>query len=101
MGDKGYTAVQLMQIIGEKGIRIIPELAVNGGGEKGSGGIVEALLAVILQNQLAQPKPANGNGTQTQTAPQAKPQPRPATATQTQKPVVERVTPIIPPTLPE
>jgi uncharacterized membrane protein YqiK len=103
IGDRGYTAVQLMQIIGDKGIRIIPELAVNGGGEKG-GGIVDALLAVILQNQLAgQPKPTNGTGGTLTPKPQA--QPRAVTDTQSQKPVVkpivERITPVIPPNLPE
>ncbi len=60
IGQQGYTAVQLMQIIGDKHVRIIPEIAVNGG-EKGSGGITEALLAVILQNQMNTPRPSNGN----------------------------------------
>jgi uncharacterized membrane protein YqiK len=53
MGSQGYTAVQLMQIVGNQGVRIIPDIMVNGG-QGGSGGIVEALLGVILRNQMAQ-----------------------------------------------
>jgi uncharacterized membrane protein YqiK len=54
MGSQGYTAVQLMQIIGERGVRIIPEIAVNGGGSGGNGSLVEALLGIILREQMAQ-----------------------------------------------
>jgi uncharacterized membrane protein YqiK len=60
MGQEGFTAVQLMQIIGDQRVRIIPDIAVNGGGQ-GSGSMVEALLAVILQNQLKQGAPATNS----------------------------------------
>jgi uncharacterized membrane protein YqiK len=69
MGQQGFTAVQLMQIIGEQKVRIIPDIAVNGG--QGGGSIVEALLGVILQNQMNQGNPpANGqtNGSEPQKA---------------------------------
>ena len=65
MGQQGFTAVQLMQIIGDAGVRIIPDIAVNGGGQGGSP--VDALLALILHDQMAD-KPqststsTNGNG---------------------------------------
>jgi len=62
MGSQGYTAVQLMQIIGERGVRIIPEILVNGGGgangQGGNASLVEALLGIILSNQVAE---KNGN----------------------------------------
>lgn len=66
IGAQGYTAVQLMQIIGERGVHIIPEILVNGGANGGNTSMVEALLGVILSNQVQaarQPVPAsNGNG---------------------------------------
>lgn len=76
MGSQGYTAVQLMQIIGERGVRIIPEIAVNGGANGSSGSLVEALLGMIVRDQLAQRVSApasNGNGSNgyTVTAPPA------------------------------
>jgi uncharacterized membrane protein YqiK len=51
LGEQGYTAVQLMQIIGEGHVKIIPDIAVNGAGA-GSGGIAEALLGVILRKEM-------------------------------------------------
>lgn len=76
IGQQGFTAVQLMQIVGERQIRIIPDIMVNGGEKGGSGSMVEALLGVMLQSQLPvvrpvqQPKP-NGNKVQAPAAPQA------------------------------
>jgi uncharacterized membrane protein YqiK len=89
IGGQGYTAVQLMQIIGDKHVRIIPDITVSGG-DKGSN-LVEAMLAIILQNQSITPKPApNGNPvlppkverpasrpTQTQSQPVLPPAPKP------------------------
>jgi uncharacterized membrane protein YqiK len=60
MGQQGFTAVQLMQIIGDQRVRIIPDIAVNGaGGQGGSNGIVEALIGVMLRDQMM----AKTNGT--------------------------------------
>ena len=59
MGTQGYTAVQLMQIVGESNVRIIPEIMVGGGGNgnsAGSGTMVDALLGVMLQQQMGQKK---------------------------------------------
>lgn len=55
MGAQGYTAVQLMQIIGDRSVRIIPDIMVNGG-TSGSNSMVEALLGVILSNQMQTPR---------------------------------------------
>jgi len=63
MGQQGFTAVQLMQIVGDQNVRIIPDIAVNGNGQ--GGGVVEALLGVMLRGELqkvAVPT-SNGNGT--------------------------------------
>lgn len=52
IGAEGYTAVQLMQIIGEESVRIIPDVNVSGDGTSG-GGIADALMAVMLKDNLA------------------------------------------------
>jgi uncharacterized membrane protein YqiK len=52
LGPSAYTTLQLMQVIGERGVRIVPDVAVSG--SNGAGGIVEALTSVLLKNQLAE-----------------------------------------------
>ncbi len=51
LGSRGYTAVQLMQIIGEQGVRVVPDIAVSGNAGGGSG-MAEALLGMVLQQQI-------------------------------------------------
>jgi uncharacterized membrane protein YqiK len=51
LGPQGYTAVQLMQIVGEKAVRVVPDVAVSG---NGSGlGLAEGLLGLLLRDQAA------------------------------------------------
>lgn len=52
LGDQGYTAVQLMQIIGDQGIRVTPEILVNGGANGQGGTLSDALLGLIMREQL-------------------------------------------------
>lgn len=60
IGPEGYTAVQLMQIVGDQKVRIIPEIAVNGSGQ-GGGSLVEALLGVMLRGEMQKINaPSNG-----------------------------------------
>ncbi|MBZ0299381.1 MAG: flotillin family protein [Anaerolineae bacterium] len=66
MGAEGYTAVQLMQVVGQNHIRILPEILV--GGERG-GSVADALLSVILQNQLKAQPPVSHNGHSAEAAP--------------------------------
>lgn len=55
LGPQGYTAVQLMQIIGERGVKVVPDINVSGSsGSGGGGGLTDALIAMLLQNQVAQ-----------------------------------------------
>ena len=63
MGGEQYVAVQLATILGQHGVKLVPDIAVSGGGE--SGGLANAMVAKLLRGELgaAQPKPkTNGAG---------------------------------------
>ena len=49
LGSQGYTAMQLMQIIGDRNVRLIPDVLVSGNGS--NNGLVDGLLSMILWNQ--------------------------------------------------
>ena len=49
LGAQGYTVMQLMQIVGERNVRIVPDVAVSG--NSSSTGLVDGLLGVMLRNQ--------------------------------------------------
>jgi uncharacterized membrane protein YqiK len=49
LGVQGYTVMQLMQIVGERNVRIVPDVAVNGA--NGSNGLVDGLLGIMLKDQ--------------------------------------------------
>jgi uncharacterized membrane protein YqiK len=49
IGSQGYTVMQLMQIVGERQVRIVPDVAVSGANS--STGIVDGLLGLMLRNQ--------------------------------------------------
>jgi uncharacterized membrane protein YqiK len=51
LGAQGYTVMQLMQIVGDRNVRIVPDVAVNGAGA--GNGLVEGLLGVMLKEQTA------------------------------------------------
>ena len=53
LGSQGYTVMQLMQIVGERNVRIVPDVAVTGNGA--NGGLVDGLLGVMLKQQTAKP----------------------------------------------
>ncbi|HKZ71096.1 MAG TPA: flotillin family protein [Anaerolineales bacterium] len=63
LGPQGYTAIQLMQIIGDQKVRIIPDLIVNGAGASGAS-MTDALLGMILRSQIG---PTNGGNSNSQT----------------------------------
>ncbi|BAY34353.1 hypothetical protein NIES2107_62580 [Nostoc carneum NIES-2107] len=54
LGPQGYTAMQLMQIIGDRNVRLIPDILV-GGSNGSTNGLVDGLLSLILWNQTAKP----------------------------------------------
>ncbi|MEH2181827.1 SPFH domain-containing protein [Nostoc sp.] len=49
LGPQGYTAMQLMQIIGDRNVRLIPDVLVGSNGS--NNGLVDGLLSLILWNQ--------------------------------------------------
>jgi uncharacterized membrane protein YqiK len=49
LGAQGYTVMQLMQIVGERNVRIVPDVAVSGA--NANPGIVDGLLGLMLRNQ--------------------------------------------------
>lgn len=56
LGEHGYTAMQLMQIIGDRNVRLIPDILVGNG--SGGNGLVDGLLSLILWNQAKHDRPA-------------------------------------------
>ena len=49
LGAQSYTVMQLMQIVGERNVRIVPDVAVSG--TSGSLGLVEGLLGLMVRQQ--------------------------------------------------
>ena len=49
LGGEGFTAVQLMQIIGEQQVRVVPDVSVSNGK---AGGVVDGLLGLMLKNKV-------------------------------------------------
>jgi uncharacterized membrane protein YqiK len=59
LGGQNYTAMQIMQIIGDRQVRLIPDVLVSGSNGN-SNGLVDGLLSMILWNQTGG-KPFNPN----------------------------------------
>lgn len=49
LGAESYTLTQLMQTVGERNVRIVPDVAVSGAGS--STGLVDGLLGLMLRQQ--------------------------------------------------
>ena len=54
LGPQAYTAMQIMQTIGERNVRIVPEVSVTGR----EGGMVDGLLGMLLKTQAESLSPA-------------------------------------------
>ena len=59
LGAQGYTVMQLMQIVGERNVRIVPDVSVTGA--TGGNGLVDGLLGVMLHSQHQAGSPAEKN----------------------------------------
>ena len=53
LGAPGFTALQVMQVVGERAVRIVPDVAVSG--DSSGNGLVSALLGNLVRNQQAPP----------------------------------------------
>ncbi len=49
LGEQGYTALQMMQIVGDNQVRVVPDVAVSGSGN--GAGLVDGLMGMLLWNQ--------------------------------------------------
>ena len=49
IGTQGYTLMQLMQIVGERQVRIVPDVSVTG--NTAGNGLVDGMLGIMLKNQ--------------------------------------------------
>jgi uncharacterized membrane protein YqiK len=66
LGAQAYTALQLMQVIGDRQVRVVPDVSVSGGGN--GSGLMDGLMGMLmlkqsqeLQNGHSEPvKPVNG-----------------------------------------
>jgi uncharacterized membrane protein YqiK len=58
LGAQSFTAVQLMQIIGDRAVRVVPDVAVNGSGT--GTGLMDGLMGMLLWNQHSGSLPING-----------------------------------------
>src|ERR1051325_8780324 len=56
LGTQGYTVMQLMQIVGERNVRIVPDVAVSGASS--NPGIVDGLLGLMLRTEAHGHQPA-------------------------------------------
>ena len=56
LGSQGYTALQLMQVIGDRQVRVGPDVAVSG---SNGGGLLDAMMGMLVWNQTPS-VPGNG-----------------------------------------
>jgi uncharacterized membrane protein YqiK len=55
LGSQAYTALQLMQVIGDRNVRVVPDVAVSGSG--GGSGMIDAVMGMMLWNQTKEMQP--------------------------------------------
>jgi len=59
LGAQPYTVMQLMQIVGDRNVRIVPDVAVTG--TNANPGLVDGLLGLMLRNQSNGHEPAKSS----------------------------------------
>ena len=65
LGANGVALVETLKVIGEKGVRITPDIMASGGGSgsgEGGGGIGTLLLLNLFRDQMQKNGNGNGNG---------------------------------------
>lgn len=63
LGPQGVALVEILKVIGEKNVRITPDIMATGGTGEGGGGIGTLLLLNLFRNQMNLGAPAEGNAT--------------------------------------
>jgi uncharacterized membrane protein YqiK len=58
LGAQAYTALQLMQVIGDRNVRVVPDVAVSG--NTSGAGLIDAMMGMMVLDQNKQAH-ANGN----------------------------------------
>jgi len=53
LGSQSFATLQMMQIIGERGVRVVPDVSVTGG-NTGSG-LIDALVGTMLKDRVSTP----------------------------------------------
>ncbi|MCE9518136.1 MAG: flotillin family protein, partial [Verrucomicrobia bacterium] len=59
LGAQNYALLQLMQIIGERNVRVVPDVAVTGA--QGGNGLLDALMALMVKRDAAASKAVSAN----------------------------------------
>jgi uncharacterized membrane protein YqiK len=49
LGAQSYTVIQLMQTVGERGVRIVPDVSVTG--QAGGNGLLDSMLALMVKEK--------------------------------------------------
>ncbi len=60
IGGDNYTLLQIMQVVGDRNVRIVPDVAVNGSG--GASGLADGLLGLLLRREAAGLHPTSPEG---------------------------------------
>jgi uncharacterized membrane protein YqiK len=59
LGSQSYTALQLMQVIGDRQVRVVPDVSVSG---NNGNGLMDSLMGVLLWNQTQEMQKNGDNG---------------------------------------
>ncbi|NJO39381.1 MAG: flotillin family protein [Cyanobacteria bacterium RU_5_0] len=62
LGPQAYTALQLMQVVGDRNVRVVPDVAVSG--NSNGSGLIDGLMGMMLWNQTKEMHTKIGNGNQ-------------------------------------
>ena len=49
LGAQSYTVMQLMQTVGERGVRIVPDVSVTGA--TGTNGLLDSMLGLLVKEK--------------------------------------------------
>jgi len=55
IGAQGYTILQMMQVVGERNVRIVPDVSVSGTGS--GNGLLDGMLGLMVREQTAVKRP--------------------------------------------